>query len=218
MIGMLNGTVLVIGTGEAVLDINGVGYLLQCGSRTLAGLHQGEAALLHVETHVRETAITLYGFLDEEERAWFVKLQSVQKVGPKAALAILDVLSPDEILSAANLEDKTAFSRANGVGPSLAGRIVVELSGKAAPTGRGFGAQINLSSSAKPSKTDGESQAATGRSHLNKDAVSALANLGIGESDAVRAVALAYQQLSENDEVQVDLNGLVKTALKALSA
>ena len=87
---------------------------------------------------MREQAITLFGFADEETRAWFVKLQSVQKVGPKAALSTLDVLSPAEILSAASLEDKTAFSRANGVGPSLASRIVVELSGKSPPLGRGL--------------------------------------------------------------------------------
>ena len=138
MIGMLTGSVLVIGTGEAIVDVNGVGYLAKCGRRTLSNLCVGEMVTLQIETHVRETAITLYGFSDEEERAWFVKLQTVQKVGPKAALAILDVLSPSEILSAASLEDKTAFSRATGVGPSLASRIVVELSGKAPPIGRGF--------------------------------------------------------------------------------
>ena len=116
MIGMLNGTVLMVSANELILDIGGVGYILQCGSRTLARAQVGEAMLLHVETQVRETSFTLYGFAEEEERAWFVRLQGVQKVGPKAALAILDTLSPDEILSAASLEDKTAFARASGVG------------------------------------------------------------------------------------------------------
>ena len=76
MIGMLTGTCLMAGTGEAIIDVNGVGYLLQCGSRTLGSLGIGETVCLHVETHVREQAITLYGFHSEEERAWFVRLQT----------------------------------------------------------------------------------------------------------------------------------------------
>ena len=89
MIGMLTGTVLMVGSDEAILDVGGVGYLLKCGNRTLGRLSVGETATLHVETHVRETAITLFGFADDDDRAWFVKLQTVQKVGPKAALSIL---------------------------------------------------------------------------------------------------------------------------------
>lgn len=209
MIGMLTGSVLVVGVGEAIIDVNGVGYLVQCGSRTLAQLSVGAIATVHVETHVRETAITLYGFAEEEDRAWFVRLQSVQKVGPKAALSILDTLTPAEILSAASLEDKTAFSRANGVGPSLAGRITVELSGKAPPTGRGLTAGL------PPHSQGGETMPLVDSSQmgLQKDAVSALVNLGIGQSEALRAVASA----AKNDGDDMDLNALVKAALKELS-
>lgn len=205
MIGILTGTILMVGTGEAIIDVNGVGYLAQCGRRTLANLTVGDTATLQIETHVRETAITLYGFSDEEERAWFVKLQSVQKVGPKAALAILDVLSPSEILNAASLEDKTAFSRATGVGPSLASRIVVELSGKAPPVGRGFMAGM-------PAHTGQSTSMATPEMSAQKDAVSALANLGIGQSEALRAVANALKL-----DADLELNALVKAALKELS-
>jgi Holliday junction DNA helicase RuvA len=208
MIGMLTGTALVVGTGEAIIDVGGVGYLVQCGSRTLARLSVGEAATLHVETHVRETAITLYGFAEEEDRAWFVRLQSVQKVGPKAALSILDTLTPAEILSAASLEDKTAFSRANGVGPSLAGRITVELAGKAPPVGRGFTAGLPPHSASVSSAELVDSS----QMGLNKDAVSALLNLGIGQSEALRAVASA----AKNADTELDLNALVKAALKEL--
>jgi len=206
MIGMLKGIVIVIGTDEAIIDVNGVGYLVKCSGRTLSTLTVGAEALLHIETHVRETAITLFGFAEEETRAWFVKLQSVQKVGPKAALAILDVLSPAEILSAASLEDKAAFARANGVGPSLAARIVMELSGKPPPAGRGFtptfadaGGDVRVVDSSEMS--------------LQKDAVSALVNLGIDHSQALRAVATALQAQPE-----LDLNALVKAALKELSS
>ncbi len=199
------------GTGEAIIDVGGVGYLLQCGVRTLGALEIGKTVCLHVETHVRETAITLYGFYNEEERAWYVRLQSVQGVGPKAALAILDILSPSEVLSAASLGDKTAFARANGVGPKLAARIATELAGKAPPVGRGFQTVFtppseNISSAAERNEGLSDMQ-------LRNDAVSALSNLGIGQSDALRAVATAFNGFNENPT----LDALVKASLKALS-
>ncbi|HHL42308.1 MAG TPA: Holliday junction branch migration protein RuvA [Hellea balneolensis] len=204
MIGQLTGTVTLIGVGEAIINVGGVGYLVKCGARTLASLQIGEISTLQVETHVRETAIVLFGFADEQERAWFVRLQSVQKVGPKAALAILDVLSPAEILSAAALEDKAAFARASGVGPSLAGRIVLDLAGKPAPLGRGFSQDF-----ADTSSTVNAVPAMPGGAH--KDAVSALVNLGIGQTEALRAVASAGKIVDEGD-----VNALVKAALKEL--
>lgn len=211
MIGMLTGTCLVAGSGEAIIDVNGVGYLVQCGSRTLASMGIGETVCLHVETHVREQAITLFAFSTEEERAWYVRLQSVQGVGPKAALAILDILTPGEVLSAASLEDKASFSRASGVGPKLATRIATELSGKPPPTGRGIGGAFTGPGSSPQS---GE-QAREGLSdmQLRNDAVSALVNLGIGQSDALRAVASAYKTF--NDDPPVD--DLIRVALRELS-
>ncbi len=212
MIGMLTGTCLMAGTGEAIIDVGGVGYLLQCGSRTLGNLSVGEVICLHVETHVRETAITLYGFHSEEERAWFVRLQSVQGVGPKAALAILDILTPGEILSAASLEDKAAFARAKGVGPKSASRIAIELSGKPPPAGRGFQPVFTAPSS----NPDAAAVRAEGLSdmQLRHDAVSALENLGIGQSDALRVVASAYQGFPDDPP----LDDLIRAALKELSA
>lgn len=211
MIGMVSGVCLMAGTGEAIIDCGGVGYLLQCGSRTLGHLSEGEAVRLHVETHVREQSITLFGFHSEEERAWFVRLQSVQGVGPKAALAILDILTPGEILSAASLEDKTAFARASGVGPKLATRIATELSGKAPPTGRGFQPAFTSPSSAVSSGAERNEGLSDMR--LRNDAVSALVNLGIGQSEALKAVAQAYQTFADDP----DLDLLIKTALKELS-
>jgi Holliday junction DNA helicase RuvA len=210
MIGMISGICLMAGTGEAIIDCSGVGYLLQCGSRTLAKLSEGEVARLHVETHVREQAITLFGFHSEEERAWFVRLQSVQGVGPKAALAILDILSPGEILSAASLEDKTAFSRASGVGPKLATRIATELSGKPAPTGRGF--QPVFTGPSGETGTESARNEGLSDMGLRNDAVSALVNLGIGQSEALRAVAQAYASFEEDPNIDV----LIRVALKEL--
>lgn len=212
MIGMLSGTCLMAGTGEAIIDCGGVGYLVQCSSKTLAQLAEGTPCRLHIETHVREQAITLFGFAQEEQRAWFVRLQSVQGVGPKAALAILDILSPGEIMSAAALEDKTAFSRASGVGPKLATRIATELAGKAPPAGRGFQAVFTKPASGgttDASRTEGLSDMA-----LRNDAVSALVNLGIGQSEALRAVVQAYQGFAEDPGV----DDLIKAALKELGS
>ena len=213
MIGMLTGTCLMVGSGEAIIDVGGVGYLLQCGSRTLGNMSVGETICLHVETHVRETAITLFGFHSDEERAWYVRLQSVQGVGPKAALAILDIMSPGEILSAASLEDKTAFARASGVGPKLAGRIATELSGKPAPAGRGL-QPVFTAPSHSSAASDAERSEGLSDMRLRNDAVSALENLGIGQSDALRAVASAYQTFLEDPE----LDDLIRVALKELSA
>jgi len=209
VIGMLTGTCLMAGTGEAIIDVGGVGYLLQCGSRTLGNLGVGETVCLHVETHVREQAITLYGFHSEEERA--LRLQSVQGVGPKAALAILDIMTPGQILSAASLNDKTAFARAKGIGPKSAARIATELSGKPAPAGRGFQPVFTKPSGGTPSEAERNEGLSDMR--LRNDAVSALENLGIGQSDALRAVASAYNTFPDDPP----LDDLIKVALKELS-
>ncbi len=211
MIGMLIGEIALIGNDEAIINVGGVGYLVKCGSKTLSRLSVGSEAVLHIETHVREQAITLFGFVDEEERAWFVRLQKVQKLGPKAALAILDIMSPSEILSAASLEDKTAFARANGVGPALAGRIIVELAGKPPPQGRG----ISGTMPGHYGEREDEVCVAANNSGLQNDAVLALTGLGIDESKARRAIAKALSDdkglLSDEN---LSLNDLVKQALK----
>lgn len=212
MIGMLSGTCLMAGSGEAIIDVGGVGYLVQCGSRTLSRMAEGKPARLHIETHVRETAITLYGFDSEDDRAWFVRLQSVQGVGPKAALAILDILTPGQILSAASLEDKAAFARASGVGPKLAGRIATELSGKPAPAGRGYNSAFMKPSASADIYEDDRNEGLSDMA-LRNDGVSALVNLGIPQSDALRAVAAAYADMSEDPQ----LDDLIKAALKELS-
>ena len=212
MIGMVSGICLMAGTGEAIIDCGGVGYLVQCGSKTLGQLSEGSPARLHIETIVREQSITLYGFASEESRAWFVRLQSVQGVGPKAALAILDILSPGDIMSAAALEDKAAFARASGVGPKLATRIATELSGKAPPTGRGFQAAFTAPTSGGVDATDRREGLSDMR--LRNDAISALENLGIGQSEALRAVAKAYGSFADDPS----LDDLIKVSLKELGS
>lgn len=203
MIGKLNGVVDAIGAGEIILDVNGVGYLVQCGARALRTLQIGDAVSLHVETYMRQDMLKLFGFTMESERAWFVRLQDIQGVGAKSALAILDTLSPDELMNAAALEDKASIARAPGVGPRIAARIAGELNGKPAPMGRSLGGFVPTGSSAA------NAEAPASLSH-NAEAVSALVNLGLAPPDAQRAVASAQRSLGDD----TSLDNLIRTALK----
>src|SRR3954467_3378219 len=132
MIGRLWGVVAEVAEEDALIDVAGVGYVVRCGSRTLSRLPDvGGETVLHVETQWGEqTGMTLYGFQTRDERRAFVTLKTIQGVGPKAALAVLDVLPPGELAGAVARDDKAAAARAGGVGPKLALRIVTELKGK----------------------------------------------------------------------------------------
>jgi len=121
MIGRLRGTVAAVGEEAALIDVAGVGYVAHAGARTLARLGVGEAATLHIETHLREDSLKLFGFLSEEERAWFVHLQSAPGVGAKVALAILDVMSPGEIADAIAYVCSDAAASMNGQRITLRG-------------------------------------------------------------------------------------------------
>src|SRR5437763_14780972 len=132
MIGKLTGVLDSFGEDHVILDVNGVGYVVTCSSRTLQRLpSRGETASLAIETQVREDAIRLFGFTSDAERDWFRLLQSVQGVGAKVALAILGILSAGELAMVIGTQDKASVARAPGVGPKLAGRIVAELKDKA---------------------------------------------------------------------------------------
>lgn len=131
MIGKLTGIVDTLGEDHAILDVNGVGYLVSCPSSTLSKLVSGNTASLMIETRVTDETIKLYGFSSAEEREWFRLLQTVQNVGARVALNVLSALSPRDLERALALSDKAAIGRAQGVGPKLALRIVTELKDKA---------------------------------------------------------------------------------------
>ena len=132
MIGKLRGVIDSYGEDFVIVDVSGVGYVVHCSSRTLQHLpSSGEAATLSIETHVREDMIRLFGFRSDQEREWFRLLQTVQGVGAKVALGILSTLEPGALATAIGTGDKGAVSRAPGVGPKLAARIVAELKDKA---------------------------------------------------------------------------------------
>src|SRR6516165_2751437 len=131
MIAKLKGLVDSYGEDFVVIDVNGVGYLVQCSSRTLQNLPPaGEAVSLAIETQLREDAIRLFGFREDAERDWFRLLQTVQGVGAKLALAILSALAPEVLAHAVSGRDKAQLQRAQGVGGRLAERLITELKDK----------------------------------------------------------------------------------------
>jgi Holliday junction DNA helicase RuvA len=203
MIGRLRGAVAEVGEEEALIDVMGVGYVVRCGHRTLQRLPAlGDETLLHIESQWSESAgLRLYGFATREDRKAFVLLQAIQGVGPKAAMAVLDVLSPAELASAVAREDKAAVGRASGVGPKLALRIVTELKDKPITDGPVLMTALTSSASAAPAKP-----APTG------DAVAALMGLGVAEVNARRVVEAAAAQLGEEATVQA----LIKAGLQEL--
>ncbi|MDA4637114.1 Holliday junction branch migration protein RuvA, partial [Escherichia coli] len=132
MIGKLKGTVDEIAEDHVILDVHGVGYVAYCSARTLSNMPgPGEAAVLLIETYVREDLIRLFGFGTALEREWFRLLQSVQGIGAKVALSVLGTLTPSDLANAIALRDIAMVSRAPGVGKKVAERIVIELKNKA---------------------------------------------------------------------------------------
>lgn len=209
MIAKLKGIVDSIGDDWVVIDVSGVGYQVFCSSRTLSELPpQGEAVALSIETHVREDHIHLYGFASAREREAFLLVTKVQGVGNKVALAILSALSPDQIAEAVAAQDKTPFTRASGVGPKLAARIVTELKDKVGAISS-FAALSSAKAGAKTSTP--ENQAKVG---LVDDAVSALVNLGYGRADAFGAVSRVLQKTS----AEMTLDIVIRDGLKDLSS
>jgi Holliday junction DNA helicase RuvA len=201
MIGKLTGTVDGRGADSLILDVNGVGYVVHCSPRTMARLPGGgQRVSLAVETQMREDMIRLFGFDSESERDWFRLLQSVQGVGSKVALAILGVLPGDELGLAIARGDRTAVSRAPGVGPKLAARIVAELKDKAG----------SLEFAGEPTL---ESTGVTRTAGPAEDAVSALVNLGYPRLQAMDAVAAATAQLGGDAAAPA----LIRQGLKRLS-
>ena len=202
MIGRLRGAVVETGEEEALIDVAGVGYVVRCGARTLQRLSgvEGEATV-HVESQWSEAqGLRLYGFLSKEDRTAFVLLHAIQGVGPKAAMAVLDVLTPGELASAVARDDKAAVGRANGVGPKLALRIVTELKGK--PIAVGDISTFVASAPAAPQPAP----SALG------DATAALMGLGVNESQARRVAEAAAARLGSEAESAA----LIKAALQEL--
>jgi len=203
MIGKLTGRVDQVSLNAVIVDVGGVGYEVTVGARTLTMLPPvGEVVSLAIDTHVREDEIKLYGFGSEHERAWFRALQTVQGVGAKVALSVLGTLSAADLANAVALQDKAQVSRAPGVGPKVAARIVAELKDKVptlAPAIRPLGGLA-------PVAVLPEGLAA-------RDAVSALTNLGYAHGEAAAAISAAVGKAGREARAEE----LIRLGLKELA-
>jgi Holliday junction DNA helicase RuvA len=204
MIGKLTGTIDSVGEDFVVLDVHGVGYLVYCSARTLNELPAvGKAAALAIETHVREDQIRLFGFLSAAEREWFRLLQTVQGVGAKVALAILSTLRAADLATAIAMRDKAAITRAPGVGPKVAERIVTELKDKSPALAAVDPAVVRLSGALADKRAPAPVP----------DAISALVNLGYGQPQAMAAISAAVRDAGEG----ADTARLIRLGLKELA-
>lgn len=204
MIALLTGTLRALDNHLAIIDVNGVGYEVLVTGRTAATLGPiGTATTLHVITHVREDAISLFGFATREDKDSFTKLTTVQGVGAKMAMSLLSSFTPEQIWRAIVSDDKKTLTAADGVGPKLAVRLTTELKDFASK-------QIFPGTTGKTGKNAAPSAAPQGPVG---EAVSALMHLGYGLNDATRAVSIVANQ-NEN----ADLQTLIRLALREVSA
>lgn len=216
MIGKITGRIEYRAADHVLIDVRGVGYLVYCSERTLAGLPGvGESVALFTDLVVREDLMQLFGFPTLVEKEWHRLLTSVQGVGAKASLAILGTLGADGVSRAIALGDWNAVKAAKGVGPKIAQRVVLDLKDKApgvmamggtvaAATGEAVAEVIETPAPAAP--------AAQAPASAQADALSALGNLGYAPGDAAGAVAQAA-----GDAPEADTPALIRAALKLLA-
>ncbi len=218
MIAKLKGIIDNIGEDCCIIDVNGVGYLVNMSSRSLSKLTQGEYAVLLIETVIKEDSFTLFGFQTAWEKEWFNTLTKIQGVGGKVCLNILSALSPAQLSQAVAAQDKSSFLRAAGIGPKLAARLVTELKGKIVtiPIEYMSGTELNETSdkvdksipeekTTQPMPTE-ENDTAYAKT---EDVTSALTNLGYAKIDAYRVAS----EICLNNQ-NADLGMLIRLALK----
>jgi Holliday junction DNA helicase RuvA len=204
MIGKLTGRVDHVGVDHVIVDVGGVGYLVHCSSSTLARLSAEMAISLFIETKVSEEAIRLYGFLSADEREWFRLLQTVQGVGARVALGVLSAVKIADLERSIVLGDKNVVGRAQGVGPKLATRIVVELKDKAP----------SMLLQRRADRGDGIVGMAAPHP-VESDAIAALVKLGYSQMAAAEAVAKAGQADAQGDGMPLAV--LIRESLRQLA-
>lgn len=219
MIAKLKGIIENIGEDCCIIDVNGVGYLVNMSSRSLSKLKQNEYASLLIETVIKEDSITLFGFQSPWEKEWFNTLTKIQGVGGKVCLSILSALSPAQLSQAVAAQDKSSFLRASGIGPKLAARLVTELKDKIVTIPTEYMGSNTLDNEDKISVNQEKTENKTNMSPSNidedntysktEDITSALCNLGYQKIDAYR---VASEVCLKNKEE--DLGTLIRLALK----
>lgn len=224
MIAHLDGMVTTVGPEGAVIDVGGVGLLIQCSPATLAGLRPGERARVSTSLVVREDALTLYGFGGEDERVTFELLQTASGIGPRLALAILATLSPDQLRQAVAAEDITALTRVPGIGRKGAARIVLELAGRLGPAPDGVVPAAAGAAMGIPGGVPAGLPALTWRDQVR----AGLVNLGWQAREADQAIAAIEPDMlavpagngsagaGEGAPAQVDVAVALRAALRML--
>lgn len=204
MIAFLTGRVASRGTAGAVIDVGGVGMSVQCTPATLAGLRVGETATVATSLVVREDSLTLFGFADDDEREVFERAQSASGVGPRVALAMLAVHTPNTLRMAVAAEDTAALTRVPGIGRKGAQRIVLELRDKLGAPLEGDDVLSAEGGTAAVSEADAA---------WRPQVVNGLVNLGWSGKDAEAAAAAVADEAGERPDVA----GLLRSALRKLS-
>lgn len=221
MIGKLSGVVDWKGVDQVLLDVRGVGYIIHVNDRTLAALPAvGEAAALYTDLLVREDLLQLFGFLTLFDREWHKILMTVQGVGAKASMSILGALGAEGVARAIALGDARAIQAAQGVGPKLAQRVILELKSKAPAMmtlGGSMPAAGEMPATSEVIELDAPKRRApplppSNRAIFSADALSALVNLGYGQSEAAQAVMTISAENAEADTAT-----LIRSALKLLA-
>ena len=208
MISHLDGLVCTIAPEGAVIQVGGVGLLVQATPGTLATLRSGERARVATSLVVREDALTLYGFASDDERDVFELLQTASGIGPRLALAMLASFSPDGLRQAIAAEDVTALTRVPGIGRKGAQRIVLELAGRLGSPG----------APVTPAGTAGLAGLAAPAASWRDQVRTGLVNLGWQARDADQAIAAVETELAETgDTAELDVSTALRAALRKLS-
>ena len=219
MIASLSGKLKSISKSEIVLEVNGVGYLLNVSSKVISSLGDiGSNLSLFTDLQVKDDKIIMYGFLNLIDQNFFKLLQSVQGVGPKAAISILSALTVEELILAISSGDKAMISRAEGVGSKVAGRITAELLEKVSNLNL-----INTDQKIKSTEASNENlnlvnEKQFGETQVVEDTISALVNLGYTRSDVFSIVMKIKHEFALNKKNKdFTVSNIVPVALKALS-
>lgn len=208
MIARLKGIIDYIDKDNVIIDINGVGYQVFCSASTISSLQIGKEVVFDIITVVKEDSFTLYGFANVLDKQWFEILTSVQGVGAKVGLAIQSVHTSDSLFTAVASSDSSAFTQANGVGPKLANRIVLELKDKVAKT------NFAQNSTTRPEPNVINIDNSSVNNSVVEDTISALINLGYNRSNAFTAVGKVVKNMNGEE---VSVADIVPLALNELS-
>ena len=222
MIASLKGTLISIGKSDIILEVNDVGYFLNVSSKLISSLGDlGSNLFLYTDLQIKDDKIIMYGFTTFKDQNFFKLLQSVQGVGPRAALSILSTLNVDEIILAISSGDKAMIARADGVGPKVAGRITTELLDKISTFNTNKSREIinNQKSDKLVKQLDLENNFnQDDYENIVEDIISALVNLGFGRSEVFTVVMKIKKDFSINKKnKEFTVNNIVPLALKELS-